>query len=115
MDVKCSASFLCYIWELQKAPLYSTADYHTKPFFVILYQLNEQMNHKSSFFLQKVEVGLQLQALKLLCEATRKADEELQSYSQDFVETSSVIETYMTIANFCDKRLREEEQSDAGE
>uniref|UniRef100_A0A3B4GWP3 DNA-dependent protein kinase catalytic subunit n=1 Tax=Pundamilia nyererei TaxID=303518 RepID=A0A3B4GWP3_9CICH len=69
----------------------------------------------SSFFLQKVEVGLQLQALKLLCEATRKADEELQSYSQDFVETSSVIETYMTLANFCDKRLREEEQSDAGE
>uniref|UniRef100_A0A3B4GXZ9 DNA-dependent protein kinase catalytic subunit n=1 Tax=Pundamilia nyererei TaxID=303518 RepID=A0A3B4GXZ9_9CICH len=61
----------------------------------------------------KVEVGLQLQALKLLCEATRKADEELQSYSQDFVETSSVIETYMTLANFCDKRLREEEQSDA--
>uniref|UniRef100_A0A3B4GU24 DNA-dependent protein kinase catalytic subunit n=1 Tax=Pundamilia nyererei TaxID=303518 RepID=A0A3B4GU24_9CICH len=60
--------------------------------------------------LTKVEVGLQLQALKLLCEATRKADEELQSYSQDFVETSSVIETYMTLANFCDKRLREEEQ-----
>uniref|UniRef100_A0A3Q4MQ59 DNA-dependent protein kinase catalytic subunit n=1 Tax=Neolamprologus brichardi TaxID=32507 RepID=A0A3Q4MQ59_NEOBR len=45
--------------------------------------------------------------------STRKADEELQSYSQDFVETSSVIETYMTLANFCDKRLREEEQSDA--
>nr|XP_004569583.2 DNA-dependent protein kinase catalytic subunit [Maylandia zebra] len=62
---------------------------------------------------KKVEVGLQLQALKLLCEATRKADEELQSYSQDFVETSSIIETYMTLANFCDKRLREEEQSDA--
>lgn len=51
----------------------------------------------------------------MLCEATRKADEELQSYSQDFVETSSIIETYMTLANFCDKRLREEEQSDAGE
>nr|CBN81784.1 DNA-dependent protein kinase catalytic subunit [Dicentrarchus labrax] len=59
-----------------------------------------------------VEVGLQLQALKLLCEATRKADEELQSYSQDCVESSSIIETYMALANFCDKRLREEEQSD---
>ncbi|KAM9332600.1 DNA-dependent protein kinase catalytic subunit [Pholidichthys leucotaenia] len=61
---------------------------------------------------KKVEVGLQLQALKLLCEATRKADEELQSYSQDFVETSHIIETYMALANFCDKRLRDEEQSD---
>ncbi|XP_019130385.2 DNA-dependent protein kinase catalytic subunit isoform X1 [Larimichthys crocea] len=61
---------------------------------------------------KKVEVGLQLQALKLLCEATRKADEELQSYSPECVESSSITETYMTLANFCDKRLREEEQSD---
>ncbi|XP_044032842.1 DNA-dependent protein kinase catalytic subunit isoform X2 [Siniperca chuatsi] len=61
---------------------------------------------------KKVEVGLQLQAFKLLCDATRKADEELQSYTQDCVESSSIIETYMALANFCDKRLREEEQSD---
>ncbi|XP_075968746.1 DNA-dependent protein kinase catalytic subunit [Anarhichas minor] len=61
---------------------------------------------------KKVEVGLQLKALTLLCDATRKADEELQSYTWDFVESSSIIETYMTLANFCDKRLREEEQSD---
>ncbi|KAM7390735.1 hypothetical protein PAMA_008770 [Pampus argenteus] len=61
---------------------------------------------------KEVEVGLQLQALKLLCDATRKADEELQSYSQECVETSSIIETYMALANFCDKRLREEEQID---
>uniref|UniRef100_A0A3B4TQG3 DNA-dependent protein kinase catalytic subunit n=1 Tax=Seriola dumerili TaxID=41447 RepID=A0A3B4TQG3_SERDU len=60
-----------------------------------------------------VEAGLQLQALKLLRDASRKADEELQSYSQDFVESSSITETYMALANFCDKRLREEEQSDA--
>ncbi|XP_033494873.2 DNA-dependent protein kinase catalytic subunit isoform X1 [Epinephelus lanceolatus] len=60
----------------------------------------------------KVEMGLQLKALKLLCDATRKADEELQSYSQDCVESSSITETYMALANFCDKRLREEEQSD---
>ncbi|TKS87933.1 DNA-dependent protein kinase catalytic subunit [Collichthys lucidus] len=59
---------------------------------------------------KKVEVGLQLQALKLLCDATRKADEELQSYSPECVESSSITETYMTLANFCDKRLREEEQ-----
>ncbi|XP_034415705.1 DNA-dependent protein kinase catalytic subunit [Cyclopterus lumpus] len=61
---------------------------------------------------KKVEVGLQLKALKLLCDANRKADEELQSYTPDCVESSSIIETYMTLANFCDKRLREEEQSD---
>lgn len=67
------------------------------------------------FSLQEVEVGLQLRALKLLCEATRKADEEVQSYSQEFVETNSIIKTYMALANFCDKRLREEEQSGAGE
>uniref|UniRef100_A0A3Q1ES12 DNA-dependent protein kinase catalytic subunit n=1 Tax=Acanthochromis polyacanthus TaxID=80966 RepID=A0A3Q1ES12_9TELE len=60
----------------------------------------------------EVEVGLHLQALKLLCEGTRKADEELQSYTQDCVETSSIVETYMALANFCDKRLREEEQND---
>lgn len=71
--------------------------------------------HQNLFTLQKVEVGLQLQALKLLCDATRKADEELQSYTQDCVESSSIIETYMALANFCDKRLREEEQSDTGE
>ncbi|XP_070708776.1 DNA-dependent protein kinase catalytic subunit [Pempheris klunzingeri] len=59
-----------------------------------------------------VEVGLQLQALKLLCDATRKADEEIQSYTQDCVESSSIIETYMALADFCDKLLREEEQSD---
>ncbi|XP_034562055.1 DNA-dependent protein kinase catalytic subunit [Notolabrus celidotus] len=57
-----------------------------------------------------VEVGLQLKALKLLCDASRKADEELQSYSQDCVESSSITETYMALANFCDKILREEEQ-----
>ncbi|XP_032407093.1 DNA-dependent protein kinase catalytic subunit [Xiphophorus hellerii] len=61
---------------------------------------------------KEVEVGLQQHALKLLCEASRKADEELQSFAHDFVETSSVSETYMALANFCDKLLREEEQDD---
>lgn len=63
---------------------------------------------------KKVEVGLQSQALKLFCEGTRKAEEELQSYSQECVEQASIIETYMALANFCDKRLREEEQRDSG-
>ncbi|KAM9839260.1 DNA-dependent protein kinase catalytic subunit [Aulostomus maculatus] len=63
-------------------------------------------NHK------EVKVGLQLQALTLLCDATRKADEELQSYMQECVEASSIIETYMSLANFCDHILREEDQND---
>ncbi|MEQ2271556.1 hypothetical protein XENORESO_006021, partial [Xenotaenia resolanae] len=61
---------------------------------------------------KEVEVGLQLHALKLLCEGSRKADEELQSFAQDFVETNSVTETYMALANFCDKLLRNDEQND---
>ncbi|XP_065804990.1 DNA-dependent protein kinase catalytic subunit isoform X2 [Labrus bergylta] len=57
-----------------------------------------------------VEVGLQLKALTLLREASRKADEELQSFSQECVASSSITETYMALANFCDKILRDEEQ-----
>uniref|UniRef100_A0A665X102 DNA-dependent protein kinase catalytic subunit n=1 Tax=Echeneis naucrates TaxID=173247 RepID=A0A665X102_ECHNA len=59
-----------------------------------------------------LEVELQLKALKLLHDATKKADEELQSYAEDCVDSSSITETYMALANFCDKKLREEEQSD---
>ncbi|KAM3860678.1 DNA-dependent protein kinase catalytic subunit [Diretmus argenteus] len=62
---------------------------------------------------KEVEVGLQLRALKLLCDAARTADEELQSYSPDCVEADGVVETYMALANYCDKRLREEEQRDS--
>ncbi|CAG5895668.1 unnamed protein product [Menidia menidia] len=61
---------------------------------------------------KEVEIGLQSKALKLFHEGTKKAEEELQSYSQDFVDSSGVIETYMALANFCDKLLREEEQND---
>ncbi|KAM6971354.1 DNA-dependent protein kinase catalytic subunit isoform 1-T1 [Tautogolabrus adspersus] len=57
-----------------------------------------------------VEVGLQLKALQLLHEASRKADEERQSFSQECVASSSITETYMALANFCDKILRDEEQ-----
>ncbi|KAK0144676.1 DNA-dependent protein kinase catalytic subunit [Merluccius polli] len=59
-----------------------------------------------------VEAGLQLRALDLLLGGARKADEELQSYSSECVEASSVAHTYMTLANFCDKLLRDEERSD---
>lgn len=60
-------------------------------------------------------MALQLKALRLFSAATKKADEELQSYTQDCVESSSITETYMALADFCDKRLREEEQNDTGE
>lgn len=64
---------------------------------------------------KEVEVGLQLKALASFRDAARKADEEIQSYAQDCVENSSVVETYMALANFCDKLLRAEEQSDDSE
>lgn len=64
---------------------------------------------------QEVEMGLQLKAWKLLSEACKKADEEVQSYTPDYVESSSIIETYLALANFCDRILREHEQRGAGE
>nr|XP_061809878.1 DNA-dependent protein kinase catalytic subunit-like [Nerophis lumbriciformis] len=60
--------------------------------------------------LKEVEEGLQLRALTLMRDATRKADEELQTYKGDCVETSSIVETYMCLADFCDKLLRQEDQ-----
>lgn len=61
-----------------------------------------------------MEAGLQLKALASFHEAARKADEEVQSYARDCVESSSVVETYMALANFCDKLLRAEEQGGDG-
>uniref|UniRef100_A0A8C7SFV7 DNA-dependent protein kinase catalytic subunit n=1 Tax=Oncorhynchus mykiss TaxID=8022 RepID=A0A8C7SFV7_ONCMY len=43
--------------------------------------------------------------------AVRRADEEVQSYTQECLDTSGIVEAYMALANFCDQRLREEEQS----
>ncbi|XP_056155309.1 DNA-dependent protein kinase catalytic subunit [Lampris incognitus] len=58
------------------------------------------------------EAGLQMRALTLLRDAAKKADEEIQSYNHECLDISSITETYMTLANFCDKLLQEEEQSD---
>lgn len=71
-------------------------------------------SQKCVFTIQEVEVGLQSKAWNFLWEAYRKAEEEFQSYSQDYVESGSIIETYMTLANFCDKILREHEQRHTG-
>ncbi|KAG7330004.1 hypothetical protein KOW79_006226 [Hemibagrus wyckioides] len=58
----------------------------------------------------KVVEGLQSRALELLHSAARKAEEEEQSFSQKHADTLGIVEAYMTLANFCDRRLRENEQ-----
>uniref|UniRef100_A0A8C5C632 DNA-dependent protein kinase catalytic subunit n=1 Tax=Gadus morhua TaxID=8049 RepID=A0A8C5C632_GADMO len=60
-----------------------------------------------------VVAELQLRALHLLGGASRKADEELLSFSSGCVESAGVAHTYMTLANFCDQLLRDEERSGA--
>uniref|UniRef100_A0A8C5C786 DNA-dependent protein kinase catalytic subunit n=1 Tax=Gadus morhua TaxID=8049 RepID=A0A8C5C786_GADMO len=57
-----------------------------------------------------VVAELQLRALHLLGGASRKADEELLSFSSGCVESAGVAHTYMTLANFCDQLLRDEER-----
>ncbi|TRY56699.1 hypothetical protein DNTS_012969 [Danionella cerebrum] len=60
----------------------------------------------------KVGEGLQMQALDLLRSAAHKAEEEQQSFSQQHAHTHGIVEAYMTLANFCDRRLRESEQKE---
>ncbi|XP_066575742.1 DNA-dependent protein kinase catalytic subunit isoform X2 [Amia ocellicauda] len=72
----------------------------------------QELSGASSHDLQQVVVGLHRKALELLQSAVKKAEEEVQSRSTDHVDTTGTIEAYMTLANFCDKRLWEEEQSD---
>ncbi|XP_053349394.1 DNA-dependent protein kinase catalytic subunit [Clarias gariepinus] len=60
---------------------------------------------------QAVE-GLQTRALELLHSAAHKAEEEEQSFSQKHADTQGIVEAYMTLANFCDRRLREDEQGE---
>lgn len=66
---------------------------------------------KASSVTQVVE-GLQMQALELLRSAARKAEEEEQSFSQQHVHTDGIVEAYMTLVNFCDRRLRVSEQKE---
>ncbi len=53
-----------------------------------------------------------MQALEMLRSAARKAEEEEQSFSQQHVDTHGIVEAYMTLVNFCDRRLRESEQKE---
>lgn len=69
-----------------------------------------QLSQASS--IGQVVEGLQIQALELLRSAACKAEEEEQSFSQQHVNTHGIVEAYMTLANFCDRRLRESEQKE---
>nr|XP_057916892.1 DNA-dependent protein kinase catalytic subunit isoform X2 [Doryrhamphus excisus] len=62
--------------------------------------------------MKEVETGLQMRALALLCDGSRKADEELETTERQHVDTGSIIETYMSLADFCDKLLRQADQGD---
>lgn len=59
---------------------------------------------------EQVVEKLKLRTLELLRSATRRADEEVQSFSQHHWDTAGIVEAHMTLANFCDKILREDEQ-----
>lgn len=60
---------------------------------------------------EQIVEKLQLRSLELLKSATRRADEEVQSFSQQHWDTAGIVEAHMTLANFCDKILREDEQN----
>ncbi|XP_066538129.1 DNA-dependent protein kinase catalytic subunit [Hoplias malabaricus] len=60
----------------------------------------------------KVVEGLQKRALELLHSAAHRAEEEEQSFSHKYTDSAGIVDAYMTLANFCDKRLREDEQKE---
>ncbi|XP_030635503.1 DNA-dependent protein kinase catalytic subunit [Chanos chanos] len=62
----------------------------------------------------QIREGLHQRALELLHSAARRADEEVQSFSGQHTDTAGIIDAYMTLANFCDSRLRESEQRGEG-
>lgn len=53
-----------------------------------------------------------MRALELLRSAAHKAEEEEQSFNQKHADILGIVEAYMTLANFCDRRLREDEQNE---
>ncbi|KAI1889250.1 hypothetical protein AGOR_G00177210 [Albula goreensis] len=59
---------------------------------------------------QQVVYGLQLRALELLQGAVQRAG-EVQPSSEELSDVSATVQAYMALANFCDKKLRDEEQS----
>uniref|UniRef100_A0A8C5BIH0 DNA-dependent protein kinase catalytic subunit n=1 Tax=Gadus morhua TaxID=8049 RepID=A0A8C5BIH0_GADMO len=71
-----------------------------------------RFSHKRCLTQGPVEqITTMLKSIPLL--GSRKADEELLSFSSGCVESAGVAHTYMTLANFCDQLLRDEERSGA--
>uniref|UniRef100_A0A803SLW3 DNA-dependent protein kinase catalytic subunit n=1 Tax=Anolis carolinensis TaxID=28377 RepID=A0A803SLW3_ANOCA len=60
--------------------------------------------------IEKVIAGLNKRAFQCFKGAMRKAEEEVQSISTDHMDTNGIINAYMTLANFCDRHLRKEEE-----
>ncbi|XP_061073095.1 DNA-dependent protein kinase catalytic subunit [Conger conger] len=60
---------------------------------------------------QQVVVGLQRRALELLRGAVKAAEGKPQSCPGGAVDTPNTVEAYLALANFCDKKLRDEEQN----
>ncbi|KAG5837285.1 hypothetical protein ANANG_G00237680 [Anguilla anguilla] len=60
---------------------------------------------------QQVVVGLQRRALELLHSAVKTAEGKPQACAGGLIDTHSTVEAYLALANFCDKKLREEEQN----
>ncbi|XP_054840598.1 DNA-dependent protein kinase catalytic subunit [Eublepharis macularius] len=63
--------------------------------------------------IEKVIAGLNMRAFQCFSSSVRKAEEEVQSLSVDHVDISSIIDAYMTLANFCDAHLRKKEEGSA--
>ncbi|XP_048363545.1 DNA-dependent protein kinase catalytic subunit isoform X2 [Sphaerodactylus townsendi] len=63
--------------------------------------------------IEKVIAGLNARAYWCFSSAVKKAEEEVQSLSVDNVDTGSIIDAYMTLANFCDTHLRKKEEGSA--
>uniref|UniRef100_A0A4W4HUH9 DNA-dependent protein kinase catalytic subunit n=1 Tax=Electrophorus electricus TaxID=8005 RepID=A0A4W4HUH9_ELEEL len=61
-----------------------------------------------------IDQRLQARALELLHAAASRAEEEEQSFSHKHADTDGIAEAYMTLASFCDRRLREHEQNEEG-
>ncbi|XP_043921659.1 DNA-dependent protein kinase catalytic subunit [Protopterus annectens] len=59
---------------------------------------------------EQVATGMYRKALNYLKVAARKAEEVVQSRAVDYMDTAGAIEAYMSLAEFCDKRLREKEE-----
>ncbi|XP_062919332.1 DNA-dependent protein kinase catalytic subunit isoform X2 [Mobula hypostoma] len=77
-------------------------------------QLREvvKLSESTSDDVAQVTIGLYRKAYRYLQDSVKKTEEQLQSLSEEYVATTGVIEAYMNLATFCDKCLREEEESE---